>query len=421
MPIGGGILPASGTNQYNELTYVTRRAFIPKLVVQIYNSTPLMAALIANSQTASGGVSSVSVPVQGSQFVNAQWSDYSGSFAQPSVQQGAYQAEFNLKLLVSPVPFLGMEGAVQQDYAIIPLIEARMNDATNVMMDSMATALYNNTSNNQQFIGLPAAVDDGTGTATYGNINRSTNTWWKSKQYAAGSVNPTRQNVLQYISGTVKNGAEVPTFGVCGFGTWTLLAQDYVGQENYMITPGSMELGGLSPRVHLLNSHNHSSRFKLILGIFRLVCSNGLMVSQGRIQALSFAHTQSARDVADVLTTEFFADAKENLERAKAWSAIDLTRDQQHALALTARNIRFGEDSTVDPASLLEARRAADVGDSLWLTFNRLQENVTQGGVRFPGMRRRSRNLTNIGKEVEVNTRLWTAAGDMAKDWGLPG
>jgi hypothetical protein len=239
MPIGGGILPASGTNQYNELTYVTRRAFIPKLVVQIYNSTPLMAALIANSQTASGGVSSVSVPVQGSQFVNAQWSDYSGSFAQPSVQQGAYQAEFNLKLLISPVPFLGMEGAVQQDYAIIPLIEARMNDATNVMMDSMATALYTNTSNQQQFIGLPAAVDDGTGTATYGNINRSSNTWWKSKQYAAGSVNPTRQNVLQYISGTVKNGAEVPTFGVCGFGTWTLLAQDYVGQENYMITPGS--------------------------------------------------------------------------------------------------------------------------------------------------------------------------------------
>lgn len=239
MPIGGGILPASGTSQYNELTYVTRRAFIPKLVVQIYNSTPLMAALIANSQTASGGVSSVTVPVQGSQFVNAQWSDYSGSFAQPSVQQGAYQAEFNLKLLISPVPFLGMEGAVQQDYAIIPLIEARMNDATNVMMDSMATALYTNTSNTQQFTGLPAAVDDGTGTATYGNIDRTTNTWWKSKQYAAGSVNPTRQNVLQYISGTVKNGAEVPTFGVCGFGTWTLLAQDYVGQEQYMITPGS--------------------------------------------------------------------------------------------------------------------------------------------------------------------------------------
>jgi hypothetical protein len=241
MPIGGGILPASGSTQYTELTYLTRRAFIPKLVVQIYNSTPLMAALIANSQQATGGVSSVTVPVQGSQFINAQWSDYSGSFTQPAVQQGAYNAEFNLKLMIAPVPFLGMEGAVQQDHAVIPLIEARMNDATNVMMDGMATALYNNTTNTQQFIGLPGAVDDGTTLGTYGNIARSTtvNTWWRSKVYAAGSVNPTRQNVLQYISGTVKNGAEVPTFAVCGFGTWTLLAQDYVGQEQYVITPGS--------------------------------------------------------------------------------------------------------------------------------------------------------------------------------------
>jgi len=235
MPIGGGIVPATGSTQYTELTYVTRRAFIPKLVVQLYNSTPLMAALIANSQTASGGVSSVTVPVQGAQFVNAQWSDYSGSFNQPSVQQGAYNAEFDLKLMIAPVPFLGMEGAVQQDAAIIPLIEARMNDATNVMMDAMATALYTNSTNTQQFTGLPAAVS---ASGTYGNISRSAYTWWQSKAYTAGNVNPTRQNILQYISGTVKNSAEVPSFGVCGFGTWTLLAQDFVGQEQYVITPG---------------------------------------------------------------------------------------------------------------------------------------------------------------------------------------
>ena len=239
MSIGGGIVPASGTAQYNELTYVTRRAYIPKMVVQIFNSTPLMAALIGNSQAATGGVSSVTVPVQGSAFVQAQWSDYSGSFSSPNVLQGAYNAEFNLKLMICPVPFLGMEGVVQQDHAIIPLIEARMNDATNVMMDGMATALYTNTTNTQQFIGLPAAIDDGTTATTYGNINRTTNTWWKSKVYAAGSTNPTRQAILQYIAGTVKSGAEMPTFAVTGMGTWTLLAQDFVGQEQYVVTPGS--------------------------------------------------------------------------------------------------------------------------------------------------------------------------------------
>ena len=236
MPVlGTGIIPSGSIA--NELTAVTRRAFIPKLVVQLYNSTPLLAALIANSQTASGGVSAVSVPVQGAAMVSGQWSDYSGSFAQPSVAQGAFLAEFNLKLFITPIPFLGMEGAVQLDYAVIPLIEARMNDATNVTCDVMATALYNNTTNLQAFIGLPGAIDDGTNMTTYGNINRNTSTYWKSKVYAVGSVNPTRQNVLQYIAGTVKNGAEVPTFAVCGFGTWTLLAQDFVGQESYMITP----------------------------------------------------------------------------------------------------------------------------------------------------------------------------------------
>jgi len=30
MAIGGGILPATGSSQFTELTYVTRRAFIPE-------------------------------------------------------------------------------------------------------------------------------------------------------------------------------------------------------------------------------------------------------------------------------------------------------------------------------------------------------------------------------------------------------
>ena len=184
--LGQGIIPTGSIA--NELTAVTRRAFVPKLVVQIYNSTPLLASLIANAQPATGGVSSVTVPVQGAQFVNGQWSDYSGTFNQPSVQQGAFVSEFDLKALIVPVPFLGMEGAVQLDHAVVPLIEARMNDAGNVSCDVMANALYNNTTNQQAFIGLPGAIDDGTNLVTYG--------------------------------------------------TWTLLAQDFVGQESYVITPG---------------------------------------------------------------------------------------------------------------------------------------------------------------------------------------
>lgn len=238
MPVlGTGIIPSGSIA--TELTYVTRRAFIPKMVVQIYNTSPLLAALLSNAQTASGGVSSVTVPVQGQAFVNSQWTDYSGSFNQPQVQQGAFNAEFNLKAIVTPIPFLGMEGAVQLNHAVIPLIEARMNDATNSMSDSMATALYTNYTNNQQFIGLDGAVDDGTNLTTYGNINRSTYTWWQSKVYNASSAAPTRSNLFQYIAGVNKNGAEMPTFGVCGFGTFAKLAQDFLSSEQFQVTPGT--------------------------------------------------------------------------------------------------------------------------------------------------------------------------------------
>ena len=238
MPVfGSGIVPASGSIA-TELTYVTRRAFIPKMVVQLYNASPLWAALLANAQTALGGVSSVSVPVQGQSFVNSQFTDYSGAFAQPQAQQGAFLAEFNLKALVTPIPFLGLEGALQLDHAVVPLIEARMNDSTNSMSEAGSIALWNNYTNNQQFIGLPGAIDNGTNLVTYGNINRTANTWWQSTVVNTSSAAATRKNALQWVATVNKYGAEMPTFGITDFGTWVALAQDYVGAEQFQMQPG---------------------------------------------------------------------------------------------------------------------------------------------------------------------------------------
>jgi hypothetical protein len=231
-------MPSGGVGSLGqELQYVTRRAFVKKLVVQIYNTSPLAAALIANSQPASGGVSSVTIPAQGTQFVNMQWVGYDGSFNQPAVQPGVTNLEFNLKGAVIPIPYLGFEGLVQDSHEIIPLLAARMNDAGNVYCDGVATTLFNNTANNQQVIGLPGAVDDGTNLNTYGNQSRTTNPWLKAKRYAAGSTNPTRALVMQYITGTFKNGGEVPTFGLMGPATWQTLANDYLPNESYVITP----------------------------------------------------------------------------------------------------------------------------------------------------------------------------------------
>src|SRR5262245_57778365 len=109
--IGTGIVPSGAVG--NQLTATTRRAFVPKLVVQLYNATPTLAAGLANAQTASGGVSSVTVPVQGTQLVTAQATDFSGAFNQPAELTGITDAEYNLKCVIVPIPFLGMEGILQ--------------------------------------------------------------------------------------------------------------------------------------------------------------------------------------------------------------------------------------------------------------------------------------------------------------------
>src|SRR5262245_40631447 len=112
MPIlGQGILPSGPAG--NELVAVTRRAFIPQVVVQIYQATPLLSALLANAEPIEGGVSPITAPVQGTAMVTTSATDYAGSFTAPQVQTGLQNAEFNLKAIVTPIPFYVMEGLVQ--------------------------------------------------------------------------------------------------------------------------------------------------------------------------------------------------------------------------------------------------------------------------------------------------------------------
>lgn len=231
---GTGIIPSGAIA--SELTSVVRRAFLPGLVVQLYKSTPLLSALLGNARFASGGVSSLTQPVQGASMVDWQWTGYTGSFAQPQVTPGVQNAELNLTAGVVPIPFYTMEGLVEVGMNEISLIEARMGDAMNVARDALATAIYTNITDTSQIIGLPAAIDDGTNAVTYAGISRTTYPFWKSKYTAAGSVAPTRNLMNQYInSATLYSGGEMPDFAVMGFGTWTSLADDFASLERYNV------------------------------------------------------------------------------------------------------------------------------------------------------------------------------------------
>lgn len=246
---GTGIIPQTGAI-LTELEAATRRAYIPSLYVQLYQASPLFNALMDSAFLASGGLSPVTAPVQGNSMVNGQWTDYSGAFNQPVTTPGIQNAEFNLKAFVTTIPFLGFEGLVQDNFSVVPLIDARMNDATNYTIQQLATSLYNNVSNTQQLIGLPGAIDDGTAASTYGGIARNTTNssglaWWASSTVsnAGAAVTPTRNLMFQYINQVTKKNGEMPKMAVMGIGTWNMLAQDFTSQERYVQGTGGYSSG----------------------------------------------------------------------------------------------------------------------------------------------------------------------------------
>ena len=95
-----------------------------------------------------------------------------------------------------------------------------------------------------------------------------------------------------------------------------------------------------------------------------------------------------------------------------------LAKDEQLRLAEQALALRYADplQAGMTPAQLLCCRRVGDARDDLWTIFNRVQENVLQGGLirRSPtGRLVRSRRITSIREDVRLNGALWDLAEGM--------
>ena len=240
-----GVMPA-GASGGNELQAVTRRAVMPAVVVQIGKATVTLSSLLSAAEPVSGGVSPVTVPVQGTRMVSGAWADYSGSFAAPQVLPGLQNAEYNLKAFVVGIPYYLFEGLIQQDADIVPIIWARMNDAGNYTSDQLATAIWTALSANTGL--MPFSLNDIIATTdptqgAVGNIPRATNTWWQANVKTIASINSassawSRTNAMAgVISAQKAAGGEPPSCGICSPGAWMAIAADFSGSERFNVNP----------------------------------------------------------------------------------------------------------------------------------------------------------------------------------------
>jgi hypothetical protein len=175
------------------------------------------------------------------------------------------------------------------------------------------------------------------------------------------------------------------------------------------------------PEVVLINSHDGSSRYKLMAGIFELICSNGLVIADSLIGSINVMHTGNIVEEVASGSVQIVQHMPKAIDAVARWQQIQLSQAEQSALAEAAHVVRFADAegkvaTPIAPAQLLAPRRYADNGADLWSTFNRVQENVIRGGVtaHSAGRRTTTRAIKGIDQDVKLNRALWTLAEKMA-------
>jgi hypothetical protein len=171
-------------------------------------------------------------------------------------------------------------------------------------------------------------------------------------------------------------------------------------------------VGDVYPEVALSNAHDGQARIVINGGLFRLVCSNGMVTSMGESYSAGFRHLGDAEKIRDGIKA-VVSGSKDVLAKVQRMSKHKMTEKAQIKMAAAAVKLTWDEDK-LDPKLLLEARREEDKKDDLWTTFNRIQENLVRGGVRFQSASSNrqlmTRGITHIGRSLDLNLGLWQLA-----------
>lgn len=176
--------------------------------------------------------------------------------------------------------------------------------------------------------------------------------------------------------------------------------------------PGVLRVDDFVPEFVLINAHDGTTAYNLYFGIFRVICANGMVVGS-KWGGISIAHRG---DVAEAVLRETFKLIEGQMalfEKIDVMKARGLAEEEQRDFAKKAMEIRYKDNQPFPFLELLKPRRGEDDSNSLWLTLNRIQENLMKGGQEgksTTGRRVTTRPIERVTKDVIYNRRLWDVA-----------
>ncbi|CAK0771338.1 conserved hypothetical protein [Gammaproteobacteria bacterium] len=182
---------------------------------------------------------------------------------------------------------------------------------------------------------------------------------------------------------------------------------------------------GLFPEIILLNSHDGSTQYHLMTGIYRQICTNG-MIAGDIYGDCKVPHKAGALDRVIEGSYEIVKETPRLLDAVAEMQGTNLSTQEIKVFARAALALKY-EPSNKDEAPITidqinQARRIEDNGSDIWRTFNRAQENLIRGGLSGyrrdeNGRHRRTttREIKAVGQTVSINRGLWVLAEEMKK------
>jgi hypothetical protein len=178
------------------------------------------------------------------------------------------------------------------------------------------------------------------------------------------------------------------------------------------------------PRIILTTSHDGTCSFKFSVGIYRLVCSNGLVVADEEFSNFAIRHKGYTFGELQEVIKQAVLDLPNKVEIMNKMSQRILTQEEKEQLAIDAMLIRAGIKPNSEAAAefnydadtieeLLTPTRPADKGEDLWKVMNILQEKITQGGfsAALKGAKvRKVKKIKSFERDLEVNKLLFKQA-----------
>ena len=209
-----------------------------------------------------------------------------------------------------------------------------------------------------------------------------------------------------------------------GRGKSTIFSKHMIAFQNPEIKIKGKDGDDSFPRIIMTNSHDGMQAFKFSVGIFRLVCSNGLVVADEQFSDFKIKHKGYTFEELRGVVNEAVNDLPNKVQVLNDMKNRILTQEEKNKLALDAMLIRAGIEPGSEKAKefnydnetiedILDPKREADKGNDLWRVFNVVQEKITQGDFHaaLTGAKvRKVRKIKSFEKDLKVNKELFKLA-----------